>query len=84
MDKITTIKLNRKTKERLDKLKEYRRESYDEVLEKILDVLNIIISDPDRARAKLSSIERQRRSLEKSKVKKTKNKQIKKVNSSTI
>ena len=35
----TTIKLNKKTKLRLDKLKEYKRETYDEILEKMLEIL---------------------------------------------
>lgn len=37
----TTIKLNRKTKERLDNLKEHNRETYQQVIEKILYILNV-------------------------------------------
>lgn len=57
---VTTIKLYKKTKERLDKLKVYRRESYDEVLQKVLEILNMTRTEPDRARAKLVAIDRQR------------------------
>jgi hypothetical protein len=39
----TTIKITRKTKQRLDNLREYKKESYEEVLEKILHILNIFI-----------------------------------------
>lgn len=42
----TTIKLKRKTKSRLDNLKEHPRESYDEVLNKTLNIINITIKNP--------------------------------------
>ena len=61
--KITTIKLNRSTKERLDGLKEYRRESYEELIEKILEILNICKISPMRARAKLMKIDRQHKEV---------------------
>ncbi len=56
--KITTIKLEKQTKDRLDKLKVYKRESYDEVIQKVLEILNLVRNEPDRARAKLVSIDR--------------------------
>jgi len=43
---ITTLKINKKTKARLDNLKEHKRESYEEVIRKILYVLNRIRKDP--------------------------------------
>jgi len=46
---ITTIKVYRETKERLDKLKEYSRESYDEVLRKMFFICNSLRKDPDKA-----------------------------------
>jgi ribosome-binding protein aMBF1 (putative translation factor) len=55
------IKLSKKTKERIDKLRVYKRETYDEVLEKILDILNTSKVNPERARSKLLSIDRQRK-----------------------
>ena len=42
----TTIKISKKTKQRLDNLKEHRRESYEEVIIKILHILNQIRKDP--------------------------------------
>jgi len=42
----TTIKITRKTKQRLDNLKEYKRESYEDVIIKILHILNQIRKDP--------------------------------------
>lgn len=42
----TTIKLSEETKKRLDGLKEYERETYDEVLNKVLNIINISIRNP--------------------------------------
>jgi len=46
MTKITTIKLDGETKGRLDNLKEHERETYDQVIKKMLYVLNEIRKDP--------------------------------------
>ena len=46
MAKITTIKLDGETKIRLDHLKEHERETYDQVIKKMLYVLNEIRKDP--------------------------------------
>lgn len=53
---ITTIKLSSETKERLDKLKEYSRESYDETLRKMLGILNLAKSEPEKAKGILHKI----------------------------
>lgn len=53
---ITTVKLQRETKERLDKLRESRSESYDDILRKILYVLNITRDDPMKAKKVLERI----------------------------
>ncbi len=64
-DGITTIKVYMQTKERLDKLKEFDRESYDEVLRKMLFILNALKKNPEDARSILvkidSSIQRKER-----------------------
>ncbi|OIO80472.1 hypothetical protein AUJ84_03350 [Candidatus Pacearchaeota archaeon CG1_02_32_132] len=57
---ITTIKLTRQTKSRLDNLKAYKRETYEETIRKILGILNMCKVNPLRARSKLSEIERQK------------------------
>ena len=57
----TTIKLSKETKIRLDHLKEYKRESYEEILQKMLDILNTCRVSPIRARGRLIAIDRQRR-----------------------
>jgi uncharacterized protein (DUF2344 family) len=58
MAKITTIKISTETKERLEKLKEYERETYNDVLNKIFYVLNISKKEPERARKVLENIDR--------------------------
>jgi len=57
-DKITTIKLSKKTKDRLDKLKVYKRESYEEIIQKMLEILNLVRTNPEQARSKLVAIDR--------------------------
>ncbi len=59
--KITTIKVEKETKERLDHLKEYKRETYEEILQKMLEILNICRFNPERARARLISVDRKKR-----------------------
>ena len=54
MSKITTIKLDVETKQRLDHLKEHKRETYEEVIKKILFILNKIRKDPLSANRFLS------------------------------
>ncbi len=54
---ITTIKLNRETKERIDKLRVHKRETYDEILKRMLGILNICRTNPDEAQEKLEKLE---------------------------
>jgi len=54
--KITTIKLQEETKERLDKLKENRNESYDDILRKIIYVLNTTRDEPIKAKMILERV----------------------------
>lgn len=54
---ITTIKLHKTTKSRLDKLKSYPKESYEEILKKILEILNLCRLNPEKAKNKLSIID---------------------------
>jgi hypothetical protein len=55
--KMTTMKLLGETKLRLEKLREHKRETYDEVLRKILYVLNTAREDPFKAKKILERIE---------------------------
>ena len=60
---ITTIKLEKETKERLEKLREHKRETYDEILKKILWILNLVKFEPEKARAALDKIDEARKKL---------------------
>ena len=54
--KVTTIKLLEETKMRLEKLREHKKESYDDILRKILYVLNVSRDDPEKAKRILERI----------------------------
>ncbi len=43
---ITTLKLNKETKKRLDGLKEHHRETYEDVIKKMLNIINITVRNP--------------------------------------
>jgi hypothetical protein len=58
MANTTTIKINKETKSRLDHLKEHSRESYDEVLKKILYILNLNRKNPMLSLNALSNIDK--------------------------
>lgn len=57
---ITTLKLSKETKERLEKLREHRRESYDDILRKMLGILNITKLEPEKAKGILVKIDETR------------------------
>ncbi len=62
---VTTIKLQKETKQRLDKLREHSRETYDEILRKMLYVLNVARDEPNKAKSILEFIDEKRsRNLE--------------------
>ncbi len=54
--KVTTIKLLEETKLRIEKLREHKRESYDDILRKILYVLNTARDSPESAKRVLEKI----------------------------
>jgi hypothetical protein len=54
--KITTIKLLEETKLRIEKLREHKRESYDDILKKILYILNKARESPESAKKILERI----------------------------
>lgn len=62
---ITTIKIHKETKERLDKLKENSRETYEEVLKKILFILNTSKTNPQRARSLMRRIDSSKKNTKK-------------------
>ncbi len=65
MAKITTLKVHKDTKERLDKLKEHEKETYEQVLRKILFILNTSRKNPEKAQKIMSKIDSVIKSREK-------------------
>lgn len=57
-EEITTIKLKKQTKTRLEKLRVHKRETYEEILQSMLGILNLCRSDPEKAQEKLVAIEK--------------------------
>jgi len=60
---VTTLKLEKETKERLEKLREHKRETYDDIIRKILYVLNTARDSPDKARTILEFIDEKRKRM---------------------
>tara|TARA_Y100000310_G_scaffold268360_1_gene280935 strand:- start:2374 stop:2601 length:228 start_codon:yes stop_codon:yes gene_type:complete len=56
-NKITTIKVQKETKLRLNKLKEYDLESYEQILRKMLFILSMCRKRPELAKKKLEQID---------------------------
>lgn len=59
-EKITTIKLDNKTKQRLEHLREHK-ETYNEIINKALNILNICLKNPMLANKILRDMERSRK-----------------------
>jgi len=62
-EKITTLKLLEETKLRLEKLREHKRETYDDILRKILYVLNTAREEPEKAKRILEKIDELRKRM---------------------
>ncbi len=58
---ITTIKIDRRTKARMESLRSYKRESYDDIVQKMLEVLSICRFSPEKSQARLIQIEKERK-----------------------
>ncbi len=57
MADITTIKLEKETKSRLSRLKEHENETFDEVIKKMLYILNTARKNPETAGKILNHID---------------------------
>lgn len=57
MAEITTIKLEKETKERLSRLKEHEKESFEQVIKKILHILNVCKKNPIAANKMIHNID---------------------------
>lgn len=54
---ITTIKLNKNTKSKLDQYREYRNESYDELINKLIYIIKQTKTSPKLSQQTLKEIE---------------------------
>ncbi len=57
---VTTIKLYLETKNQLDKFREYKNESYDELIRKLVFVANSCKKDPAMGKEAVDEIEKAR------------------------
>lgn len=75
-NRITTLKLESETKQRLEKLREHKRETYDEILRKMLFILNKVRVEPEKAQGILEIIDEKRKRMfeEEKQIKEEKNK----------
>lgn len=66
---ITTIKVYQKTKVNLERFKEHRKESYDELIKKLLYILKLVEKNPELGKKLLKEIEAaKRRGMERKKM----------------
>ena len=58
--KATTIKIYEDTKSQLDTFREYKNESYDEVIKKVIYIAKNVIEEPELSKETLEAIEKAR------------------------
>ena len=63
----TTIKLNQGTKVQLDNFREYKNESYDEVLRKVIFIARTCKTEPKLSKETIEAIEKARERMKKGK-----------------
>ena len=56
----TTIKIHEDTKQELDTLREYRNESYDEVIRKVVFIAKTCTTEPQLSKETMEAIEKAR------------------------
>ena len=61
----TTIRLNEETKAELDKLRQYKNESYDELVRKIVYIVKMVDKDPKLSKKALEEIRKARERIDK-------------------
>ncbi len=60
----TTIKIHKKTKAEIDKFREYKSESYDEVLKKLVFIAKKLSSDPKISKETINQIQKARKRIQ--------------------
>jgi len=61
----TTIKIHKETKAEIDQFREYKNESYDEVLKKLIYIVKKIKKEPELSKETLQAIEAARERIKK-------------------
>ncbi len=61
----TTIKIHKDTKAEIDQFREYKNESYDEVLRKLIYIVKSIKKDPELSKEAIQAIEDARKRMDK-------------------
>ena len=61
----TTIKIHKDTKTEIDKFREYKNESYDEVLRKLIFIVKSLKKDPELSKETIEAIEAARKRMNK-------------------
>ncbi|MCK5235248.1 MAG: hypothetical protein KAI51_03790 [Candidatus Aenigmarchaeota archaeon] len=61
----TTIKIHEDTKSQLDLFREYKNESYDEVIKKVVFIANTSKTEPELSRETINAIEKARERIKK-------------------
>ena len=59
----TTIKIYKDTKAEIDRFREYKNESYDEVLRKLLYIIKSIKKDPELSKEAIQAIDAARKRM---------------------
>ena len=59
----TTIKIHRDTKEQIDRFREYKNESYDEVIKKLLFIVKHIKNEPELSKKTIEAIDAARKRI---------------------
>jgi predicted transcriptional regulator len=63
----TTIKIHENTKDELDQFREYKNESYDEVINKVIYIAKTCKKSPELSRETIEAIEKARERIKKGK-----------------
>ena len=63
----TTIKIQNDTKSQIDQFREYKNESYDEVIKKLIYIVKNLKNEPDLSKETIKAIEAARERIKKGK-----------------
>ena len=63
MENLTSIQLNKKTLNKLKEFKDYRRETYDEILNKMMKIIEALEKKPMLKKEIIEEVEEARREL---------------------